>query len=111
MKIAIASNADVVAEHFGHCQRYAVFEVDRDNILGETSIDNPGHKPGFLPKFLHEQGVNVIISGGMGSRAVELFNEYGIETIVGAQGTVADAIKSYLHGRLEATGSICHSDS
>ncbi len=73
-----------------------------------SSIPNPGHKPGFLPVFLHEQGVNVIISGGMGAAAVDLFNQQGIQVVVGAQGDAREAAQAYLEGELISTGSICH---
>ena len=69
---------------------------------------NPGHKPGFLPNYLNDLGVNVIISGGMGGGAVDIFNEKGIEVIVGAQGEAKTAAEQYLQGRLQSTGSICH---
>jgi predicted Fe-Mo cluster-binding NifX family protein len=72
------------------------------------TVANPGHKPGFLPNFLGDMGVEVIIAGGMGGGAVEIFNERNIEVIVGAQGDARSAVESYLHGELKSTGSICH---
>ena len=83
LKIAIASEGENVTEHFGH-------------------------RPGFLPVFLHELGVNVIISGGMGGGAIDLFNEKNIEVIVGATGNAEAATKAYLEGDLKSTGSVCH---
>ena len=71
-------------------------------------IKNPGHKPGFLPNFLNDMGVNVIISGGMGGGAVEIFNDKGIEVITGASGEAKSAVVEYLKGNLKSTGSICH---
>jgi predicted Fe-Mo cluster-binding NifX family protein len=61
-----------------------------------------------LPNYLHEKGVNVIISGGMGGGAVEIFNENGIEVIVGAKGESKAAAEAYLKGALQSTGSVCH---
>ena len=71
-------------------------------------ISNPGHRPGYLPNFLADRGVNVIISGGMGGSAVDLFNGRGIEVITGAAGDAESAVKAYLKGELKSTGSICH---
>jgi predicted Fe-Mo cluster-binding NifX family protein len=69
---------------------------------------NPGHRPGFLPNFLSDQGINTIISGGMGGGAVEIFKEKGIEVVIGARGNADDAVRSYLQGNLQTSGSICH---
>ena|GEM_PF-4849418 len=65
MKIAVASEGKNVTEHFGHCANFNIFEVENKQIMKKESIANPGHKPGFLPNFLNEMGVKVIISGGM----------------------------------------------
>lgn len=108
MKIAVASEGKIVTEHFGHCKGFAIFETENNRIKNKEFIPNPGHKPGFLPVFLHEKGVDVIISGGMGGGAVDIFNEKGIEVIVGTSGEVEKAVDDYLHGKLKSTGSICH---
>lgn len=107
MKIAIASEKTMVTEHFGHCENFNIYEVEKGNIIRNTSIPNPGHKPGFLPNFLNDMGVNVIISGGMGGGAVDIFNEKGIEVITGVRGCAEAAVKSYLKGELKSSGSIC----
>ena len=108
MKIAVASMGTQVAAHFGHCENFNIYETDNTQILSENSIPNPGHKPGFLPNYLGDMGVDVIISGGMGGGAVEIFNERNIEVIVGAQGDARNAVERYLRKELHSTGSICH---
>lgn len=108
MKIAVASDNKNVTGHFGHCESFEIFHTNNGELLKEESIANPGHKPGFLPNFLNEQGVNVIISGGMGDAAVDIFNSHNIEVIVGASGSAKEAVKAYLKGDLKSTGSICH---
>ncbi len=108
MKIAVASDGKKVTGHFGHCETFEVFETENGKIVSEESILNPGHKPGFLPNFLNEQGVNTIISGGMGEAAVNIFNEHNIEVLIGANGDSREAVESYLKGDLKSTGSVCH---
>ena len=108
MKIAVASECAMVAGHFGHCENFNIFEVENNQIIKTESIPNPGHRPGFLPNFLNDMGVNVIISGGMGGGAIEIFNEKGIEVITGASGNAEEAANNYLHGKLKSTGSVCH---
>lgn len=108
LKIAIASERDIVAEHFGHCQNFNVYDVKGNRVVNQTSIPNPGHRPGYLPLYLKNLGVNVIISGGMGQSAVKLFNDNNIEVIVGSVGNVSTAVNDYLNGKLKSTGSVCY---
>ncbi len=108
MKIAVASEGNMVTEHFGHCEGFTIFEAENGRIIQSEMVQNPGHKPGFLPNFLNDLGVNVIISGGMGGGAIDIFNEKNIEVIVGAAGNAQTAAEAYLKGDLKSTGSVCH---
>lgn len=108
MKIAVASEGKNVSEHFGHCEGFTIFVVQDRQIEAKEFIYNPGHKPGFLPVFLYEQGVNVVISGGMGGGAVDIFNEKGIEVVTGASGDAQTAVEQYLRGDLKSAGAVCH---
>ncbi len=107
-RIAVASEGESVTGHFGHCSNFNVFDTEDGKIISEMSLPNPGHRPGFLPNYLNDQGVDVIISGGMGGGAVDIFNEKNIEVIVGASGNARNAVEMYLRGELKSTGSVCH---
>ncbi|WP_053955723.1 NifB/NifX family molybdenum-iron cluster-binding protein [Inediibacterium massiliense] len=107
MKIAIAKEGSFVSGHFGHCEGFEVFEVDNQEIKERKFIENPGHRPGFLPVFLSEKGVNVIIAGGMGATAQDLFKENNISVIVGAQGKLEDVMHAYINNQLKSTNSVC----
>ncbi len=111
MKVAVASDGKNVTEHFGYCNGFLIYNVQNNKIIEENSLPNPGHKPGFLPNFLADHGVNVIISGGMGGGAVEIFNDRNVEVIVGATGSAKEAVEKYLKGELKTTGSVCHEHS
>ncbi len=108
MIIAVASEGTQVTEHFGHCGNFILYHIENKRIARSESFANPGHRPGYLPNFLHDKGVNVIISGGMGSGAIEIFNEKNIEVVLGASGDAREAVESYLGGTLKSTGSVCH---
>lgn len=108
LKIAVASEGEMVSAHFGFCKNFNVYEVEGKQIVKSESVASPGHKPGLLPNFLNDLGVNVIISGGIGGAAVQIFNEKGIEVIVGASGKAKDAVEAYSKGLLKSTGTICH---
>lgn len=108
MKIAVASTGAMTTEHFGHCENFNIFDAENGVIMKQESIPNPGHKPGFLPNYLGDLGVNVVISGGMGQGAIDIFNQRNIEVITGASGNAEEYAKRYLSGELVSTGSICH---
>ena len=107
MKIAVSSEGKKASGHFGHCEGFTMYEVEDDKILNTEFIPNPGHRQGFLPVFLKEKGTNVIISGGMGGTAQQLFQDNEIQVIVGVTGNCDDIIKDYIDGKLKSTGSIC----
>ncbi len=110
MKIAIPSAGGRLALHFGHCEQFALVEVEPDNpAAARTSwASPPAHEPGALPRWLHEQGVDVVIAGGMGNRAQQLFNQQGIEVVVGAPSeTPEKLVAAYLDGSLQAGDNLC----
>ena len=107
MKISIASEVNRVSEHFGHCEGFIVYDINDKTILNSEKIKNPGHRPGFLPVFLKDLGVNTIIAGGMGEAAQVLFKQNGINVIVAANGLCDDVIQKYLNGELKSTESVC----
>lgn len=108
MKVAIANNDNMCTEHFGHCEGFKIYEIRDYKIINEYFIKNPGHKPGFLPMFLKEKGVNVVISGGMGQRAQEIFNENNIQIIVGISGDNNTIINQFIQNTIKSDNSICN---
>jgi len=107
MRIAIATEGGRVSAHFGHCEGFTVYESDSKENKGGVFIPNPGHQPGFLPVFLKNENVNVIIAGGMGERAQSLFAESGIDVVVGAHGRCDDVMDKYLQSELVSSGEAC----
>lgn len=107
MKIAVASDGKEVSMHFGHCEGFLIFDIKDDKIESTSFLPNPGHRPGYLPQYLKEKGIDCIISGGMGSSAIDLFNSYGIDVITGAEGNAEDVVKKYIDGTLVSSGSAC----
>jgi ATP-binding protein involved in chromosome partitioning len=110
IKIAVPVSRGVLSAHFGHCELFALFDVDTDGktIRDRQDLAPPNHEPGTLPRWLHEQGATIIIAGGMGSRAQSLFAQNDIQVVLGAEGSAPDAIvRSFLDGRLETGQNIC----
>jgi predicted Fe-Mo cluster-binding NifX family protein len=108
MRIAIATLQGEVCEHFGYCESFTIYDVENEQIIKKMALENPGHRPGFLPAFLSDHGINVIIAGGMGSGAVDLFNERHIAIITGASGEVDSVINKWLSRELKSSGSVCN---
>ncbi|ABK60484.1 MULTISPECIES: NifB/NifX family molybdenum-iron cluster-binding protein [Clostridium] len=107
MRIAVASEGNNVSGHFGHCAGFTMFDVEDNKIVNKEYIESPGHKPGFLPVFLNEKGANVIIAGGMGEHAQELFAQNNIQVVVGAVGSIEENVDQFIKGALKSTGSVC----
>ena len=90
-----------VSAHFGRCPYYVLAEMDGTMATVSRVVPNPysgAHQPGVMPKFIHDLGANVIIAGGMGPRAIDMFHGFGIEVATGATGTVEEALEAYLCG-------------
>ena len=110
MKIAISTEDkngldSSISHHFGRCPHYALVDLDGVSITEVKDIDNPyfrHHKPGMVPEFIKEQGVEVMISGGMGRRAIDFFDQFGIQVATGAVGNVRITLELYLDGKLQA---------
>ena len=108
MRIAISVEDNrglesVVSPHFGRCPHYILAEVEGQEVKTVQAVDNPyhgQHAPGKVPGFIHSQGVDVMLTGGMGRRAIGFFEQYGIEAVTAASGTVRHALESYLGGQL-----------
>lgn len=100
----------MLAMHFGHCEAFALLAVAKETkAVSQTQVVPASpHQPGLLPRRLAEQGAQVIIAGGMGSRAQGLFAECGVEVIVGAPvAAPEDLAAAYTEGNLTTGGNVC----
>jgi len=107
MRIAISSDGDFVSAHFGRCPHFTILDIENNELKDKKIVANPGHEPGFIPRFLHEKGVEYIIAGGMGARAAAFFDEFGIKTIVGISGKIDDVIEQIKNDTLQGGESLC----
>jgi len=110
MKIAIPTAEGQLCAHFGHCQQFVLFSVDTEKkvIIGKEAVPPPPHQPGVLPQWLNQLGCNVIIAGGMGHRAISLFDQFGISVITGVEsGVPEDIVNAYLNDSLISGQNVC----
>jgi len=109
MRIAVSADNkngldSIVSPHFGRCPHYILVDVEGHDVTGIQEVDSPfygHHEPGQVPGFIHSLGANVMLAGGMGGRAIMFFEEYGIEGVTGAYGTVRQSVERYLGGQLK----------
>lgn len=110
MKIAIPTADGLLCAHFGHCQHFTLIDVDTDGkkILKSEALTPPPHEPGVFPVWLSQLGCNLIIAGGMGGRAVGIFQQNGIQVIIGAPSLEPEEVVSaYLNGVLTTGSNPC----
>lgn len=110
MRLAIPLENGRLCQHFGHCQQFAMIDVDpaAKTIGSTTFVTPPPHAPGQLPVWIHQQGANLVIAGGMGDRAVQLLNAAGVQVVLGATSDDPAALaKAWLAGQLVDSGSVC----
>lgn len=110
MRIAIPLTDGKLSQHFGHCEQFVIVDVDSDtkDIKSQELVDPPVHEPGVLPKWLSGLHVNLVIAGGMGQRAQQLFAQNQIEVVVGAPVEAPeDLVSARLNGTLETSSNIC----
>lgn len=108
--IAVPVNDDNVLDgHFGHCRFFAIYSVNDDDVELRDKLVPPPHEPGLLPKWLSEKGITDLIAGGVGQRAIELFNQKGVNVFVGApQMSAEELVRGYLDGTLSFTANYCN---
>jgi ATP-binding protein involved in chromosome partitioning len=108
MRIGIPTNdRQTVESHFGHCKEFALIDCENGKVIETSYVTPPPHEPGVMPKFLAEQKANVILCGGMGQMAVNLFKQNNVDVILGAAGSIDQNVQVFLSGDLESTGSAC----
>ncbi len=109
MRIAIPLADGRLCLHFGHCQNFAVIDVDENKqITGKSELPPPPHQPGVLPRWLADQGVEVVIAGGMGRRALDIFAQNGVQVVFGAPPeTPEKLVTDYLEGALQLGDNAC----
>ena len=110
MRYAVPVTDGKLAAHFGHCQHFAIIDVDETvkAIVKKELLAAPEHEPGLLPRWLAEQGVTAVLAGGMGMRAQAIFSENRILVVVGAQGNDPEqVVLDYLRGTLAIGENVC----
>ncbi|MGL5124567.1 MAG: NifB/NifX family molybdenum-iron cluster-binding protein [Fusobacteriaceae bacterium] len=108
IKIVFPTNdLNTVESHFGHCSHFKIFKIEDNEVVGFEVHKTPVHEPGAFPKYLGNLNINVIITGGMGQKAIDLFKAQNIDVILGAAGNIEEVLSVYLNGLLNSNGTPC----
>ncbi len=108
---AIPTENKKLCAHFGHCEKFAIIETEDSKIINSEFVNPPAHEPGTFPKFLSEMGVETIIAGGMGQRALDLFAQNNIEVVMGVGSDEPEKlVNQYLSQNLESGNNLCDED-
>ncbi|NEW84657.1 MAG: ATPase [Mariniphaga sp.] len=109
--IAIPLENGRLCEHFGHCQQFAIVEVVNGVITDYKEVTPPEHVPGLYPRWVAEFGVTDVIGGGMGQKAIDLFNQQNINAFVGAPIKAAkELVTDFIDNKLNLTANYCNHD-
>lgn len=110
IKIAIPVDSEgILNEHFGHCEFFVLYTVRNNEILSMEKLTPPPHEPGLLPRWLSEKGVSDIIAGGMGRKAIQLFNQFGVNALVGApRQSSQELVAGFLNKSLTLQANYCN---
>lgn len=94
--------------HFGHCKFFEIITVQENKIVSQEKVVPPPHEPGVLPKWLADMGATDIIAGGMGHKAIQIFNFNNVNVFVGApQLPAVDLANGFLGGTIEFNANYC----
>ncbi|MEA1944210.1 MAG: NifB/NifX family molybdenum-iron cluster-binding protein [Euryarchaeota archaeon] len=109
MKVCIPTEGeggidDFVGQHFGRVPTYTIVDLDTNEVTVIPNVSEHRGGSGVPPDFISTTGTHVMLCSGLGPRAIHLFEQFGIDVFVGAQGTVRDTIEAWQRGELmEAT--------
>lgn len=110
-RVAFPSNDGLtISSHFGHCKQFVVYNISNHEVITKEEIPAPAHEPGILPVFLGKHNITTIVCGGMGQRAIDLFDQQKIDVVLGANGSIDKVLPSFINGQLNSSGTACSHD-
>ncbi len=109
MFIAVPYLEGNVNAHFGSTQAFLLAEVVDGKVTGTSIFEVQGmqHNHSGIAGFLKEQGVEVILAGGMGAPMQQALKAQGFSLYCGVAGPALEAVDAYLRGAIEQSESTC----
>ncbi len=107
-KIAIPVIDGQLNNHFGQTNQFYIYEIEENTLKDIKKIKPPPHEPGVYPEWLAKMGVTDVITGGMGRRAIALFNQNKINVFVGVPiKAPKELVMDFIEGILETSDNVC----
>ena len=107
-RIAIPVVNGLLSAHFGHCQFFFIADVVDGEIKQTKEVPPPPHEPGVIPRWLSQEGVNVVLVGGIGQKAVDLFVQFGVQPVIGVpEKKPLELINDFLSDKLVVGANQC----
>ncbi len=100
MKIAVTYENGEIFQHFGHTEQMKLYEVEGGRVVGSEICSTNGAGHGALAGFLRENGVDILICGGIGGGAQMALAEAGIKLYGGCWGSADQAVENLLNNTL-----------
>jgi predicted Fe-Mo cluster-binding NifX family protein len=109
MIVAVPYLAGAVNAHFGSTQAFLVAEATGETIERTTLYEVQGmqHNHAGIAGFLKEQGVEVILAGGMGAPMQQALKRTGFTVYCGVSGPAVEAVEAFLRGEIVQSESTC----
>lgn len=110
MKIALPNVDNMVNPHFGTSKSFVIVTVEDKAIKNTTEISTAelAHQHESLANLLVENGVSVVITGGIGGGAIVGLENCGLKVIKGAVGEYKAVVEKYIEGTLENKNEVCN---
>lgn len=100
MRIAVTYEKGEIFQHFGHTTQFKVYDIENNKITSSQVVDPDGLGHGALAEFLFNNGIEVLICGGIGGGAQTALANAGIKLYGGVSGNADAAVQSLLDGKL-----------
>ncbi|MBE5938545.1 MAG: dinitrogenase iron-molybdenum cofactor biosynthesis protein [Lachnospiraceae bacterium] len=100
MKIAVTYENGEIFQHFGHTEKFKIYEVNEEGITNSYVVNTNGSGHGALAGFLQENGITTLICGGIGGGAQMALAQVGIRLFGGVSGNADDAVDALVQGKL-----------
>jgi len=100
MRIAVTYENGQVFQHFGHTERFKVYDIEDGEVSIATVVNTNGSGHGALADILKKISVDTLICGGIGGGAKRALDEAGITLYGGVTGEADKAVDALLKGEL-----------
>lgn len=92
---------EYVGEHFGRVPTFTMIDSETDEVKVVPNTSEHMGGTGLPAEILAKQGIDVMICSGLGRRAIDIFEQFGINVYIGAYGRVRDAMEMWKTNKLQ----------